>query len=848
VTQGRRTQNNLAEIEQLKSEAEIAVQRYRDLVDAAEGVVWEADAGTMRFSFVSQPAEDMLGYPIDRWLASPEFFTQLIHPDDRDRVLAQIHAAAPGDDYVLEFRALAADGRVVWLRNRVRGVRNAGGQPAQLRGFLTDITPLVQLEEARRQLSAVLEVTSDFVGITDVSGRILYLNNAGRTLLGIGFTADASALNATNYQSEMTRRLLREVALPAASRHGVWSGETEMLSHDGREVPVSQVIVAPKTEQGKIEFFATIARDISERKHAEARMAALLEIAKDMSGSLDLDAILDRVQRRTAALLPCDRVVTYYWDPARNTFRDIARYGLPAGLVADAVALEFPPGVPIIDELTSGKTLLVNDVNEQHVVPAAILSHFGIHSFIVTPLMVRGRVLGAFVAIGTTAGGRFTSEQAQLLESIARHVAVAIETIELYRVQREETQIAVALARVGREMISLLDTPVLLDRLCQLTAEVLDCDASFTILRKPEEDAYVPMAAYGYAAEQWETIRLLVLTREHLAASLARFEHTEIHQQRIADLPDRRLQMLGRELGVTGVVSMALRRGAEIIGFHAACRIGRQEPFTPLQERIARGIAQLASLALENARLVEELGRASRLKSDFVATMSHELRTPLNVIVGYNDLLLDGAFGSVTPEQAAPLRRVERSAHQLLELINTTLDVSRLDAGRLPLNLDDVEPAALLRDIDAETSDPQERRGIAFHWDIAAGLPLLHTDATKLKIVLKNLIGNAVKFTERGSVTVSAQLKSSNVEFQVSDTGIGIAPEALKVIFEPFRQADSSTTRRHGGVGLGLYIARRLVEMLGGTIEVHSELAKGATFRVSMPTAATGEWVPLQNG
>jgi len=348
----------------------------------------------------------------------------------------------------------------------------------------------------------------------------------------------------------------------------------------------------------------------------------------------------------------------------------------------------------------------------------------------------------------------------------------------------------------------------------------------------------VPVAAYGWSAERWEALRLLVLPRDLMAATLGPLEENEVNQQRMADLPDPGLQMLGRELGLNFAMGMALRRGKQMIGFHSACRLRRKDPFTPQQERIARGMAQLASLALENARLVEQLGRASRLKSDFVATMSHELRTPLNVIVGYNDLLLDGAFGTVTPEQSEPLLRIENSAYQLLDLINTTLDVSRLEAGRLPINLEEVEPAALLREIDAETRDLQKRHGIQFTWSIPPVLPLLRTDPMKLKIVLKNLIGNAVKFTEHGTVTINAADTGGSVEFHVIDTGIGIAPETQQVIFEPFRQADSSATRRHGGVGLGLYIARRLIEMLGGRIGVRSELGKGATFCVSLPIAS----------
>jgi PAS domain S-box-containing protein len=330
MVQARRTEDKLAKVERLQAEAKAAAQRYRDLVEGIDAIVWEATAADMQFSFVSQRAEDILGYPVERWLTTPEFFAQLIHPHDRERVLALARAAAEqGHDHTLEFRALAADGHVVWLRSRARVVCDAAGRPQLLRGLMVDITALMQSEEARRQLSAVLEATTDFVGITDLRGRILYLNGAGRKLLGIGATAEVSTLNAVQYQPEDVRRLICEVGLPTAMRDGVWSGETRLLIDGGRQIPISQVIVAPKTASGTVEFFATIGRDISERQRSEERTAALLEIAKDINGSFDLHAILDRVQRRTAALLPCDHVVTYYWEPLRSTFRNIAYYGMP---------------------------------------------------------------------------------------------------------------------------------------------------------------------------------------------------------------------------------------------------------------------------------------------------------------------------------------------------------------------------------------------------------------------------------------------------------------------------------------------------------------------------------------
>src|SRR5262249_17499270 len=145
---------------------------------------------------------------------------------------------------------------------------------------------------------------------------------------------------------------------------------------------------------------------------------------------------------------------------------------------------------------------------------------------------------------------------------------------------------------------------------------------------------------------------------------------------------------------------------------------GREEPFDTAQERIARGISQLASMALANACLVDELGRASRLKSDFVATMSHELRTPLNSIIGYTDLLLDNAFGAMSADQEGAIQRVESSGRQLLELINTTLDVSRLESGRLLIHVEPVDVPQLLAEVAAETRELQEKPGVRFEWEL----------------------------------------------------------------------------------------------------------------------------------
>ena len=199
--------------------------------------------------------------------------------------------------------------------------------------------------------------------------------------------------------------------------------------------------------------------------------------------------------------------------------------------------------------------------------------------------------------------------------------------------------------------------------------------------------------------------------------------------------------------------------------------------------------------------------------------------------------MLDEGEHNLTADQRHFLQRVDGSARELFELITATLDVSRLEAGRMPLEIREVPIPALLKEIEAETRELQAPSGPRWKWRVAGGLPALHTDQMKLKIVLKNLLNNASKFTEKGSITVDARSRDQGIEFCVADTGVGIAPEVLPYIFEMFRQGDSSTTRQYGGVGLGLYIVHRLLDLLGGSVTVESQVGRGTTFRV---------WAPLE--
>jgi signal transduction histidine kinase len=403
---------------------------------------------------------------------------------------------------------------------------------------------------------------------------------------------------------------------------------------------------------------------------------------------------------------------------------------------------------------------------------------------------------------------------------------------------RVEAEISAALVRVGREMISSLDTPVILERLCQVTTEVLECDCSHTFFWQPQEQVYVPLSGCDETPEQWEMIRMLRIPRAAIADLLSLMEQQEVVEV-AAPAPAGLSAALAMQYGSTSSLYMPLRCGETLIGIHTAGYRGPGASFCPRQKRIAEGIAQIASITLANAKLFEELGCANRLKAEFVATMSHELRTPLSIIMGYNELLLEGAIGKLTVEQSQIMQRIGKSAGELLDMIQATLDLSRLEAKKVELHLQDTHASSFLMDLDLETQGLQASSGLAFKWRVAPDLPTIRTDPVKLKMVLQNLISNAVKFTNQGRVTVSGHQRDGGIEFCVADTGIGIAPELQAIIFEPFRQVDGSETRRHTGAGLGLYIVQRLLDLLGGTIAVESKLGEGSAFRVWIPFDVT---------
>jgi PAS domain S-box-containing protein len=295
-----------------------------------------------------------------------------------------------------------------------------------------------------------------------------------------------------------------------------------------------------------------------------------------------------------------------------------------------------------------------------------------------------------------------------------------------------------------------------------------------------------------------------------------------------------RLAMI-RSLGLRSYMVVPLMAhgrplGALTLGTAQSGRLYTEDDF-----RFAQELAFRAALAVENARAYQEAQTANRLKDEFLATLSHELRTPLNAILGYTRLLKSGMIGSEKQSQA--LVTMERNASALTQIVEDILDVSRIISGKIRLNIQPVDVSDVVKSAVETMTPAADAKQIRVQTILDSGAGPISGDPDRLQQVVWNLISNAVKFTaKQGIVQVRVERINSHVEIVVSDTGIGIAPDFLPHIFERFRQADSGTTRAHGGIGLGLAIVRNLVELHGGTIHVVSGgKDQGTTFRVRLP-------------
>lgn len=815
-------------------------QRLASVLESGGAGIWDWDTQTGQFN-ISQNLEAAYGLPRGG-LDTYDRFLDTIHPDDRQQLISRLlRGATKGEPVQLEFRTLWPDGSVHWIALQSRGIRDESGKVVRISGLVTNIDARKDAEQALRHNEERLRLAVEGADIGlwdwDIAANHIYFSE--RWKRQIGFTDEEFPNRIDEWDRRLhpaDRQRLHQAAMtylhqPAPNQQI----EFRLRHKDGSYRWISSRSAVMVGADGRPSRMLGADIDITERKRAEITTTVLLDVARDISSTSDRDELLNRVQKRIATALSCDAVVVVYRRPDEETFRAISHYGIPESLAQAVMSIELSPRHLLKGRFISrGVPLTINEPRQAEPRIATLAEQFGFRAVTASPLYVCGRPLGALLAFRTLPDTPFETAEVELFNAIAQQVAVALESLDLHRAQAEETLVASTMAHLGQSLVGSLDPTTVLARACKETAEALQCDSAYVLLRN--EDQFDVVAGHGESFADLDALPLQ-LPSVTLAPLFER-----LRERGVVQVSPKRDSGSGSALmeryGITRTLNVALKQDGNIVGLLvAACREPERR-FSPLDNRIAVGIGELVSVALERADLVQKTDRANRTRTEFVATMSHELRTPLNIIAGYNGLLLDDVFGPLNPGQRDTLGRVAHSTTQLVELVETVLDLSRLEGGRIPLELELVELSTLVGEICDETQPLfQAKPGLQWVWHEPAGLPAFRTDPRKLKVIVKNLVGNAIKFTDAGTVSVSARADDGRVEIEVTDSGIGIPADVLPTIFDAFRQGDGSSTRSYGGVGLGLYIVHRLVEELGGTTTVESEVGTGSTFRIALPVA-----------
>jgi GAF domain-containing protein len=485
-----------------------------------------------------------------------------------------------------------------------------------------------------------------------------------------------------------------------------------------------------------------------------------------------------------------------------------------------------------------------------------------LRAVILVPLMFRDQWIGA-IEVSSAPPQALDNEAVLLLEAIANQAVIALDNLRLSK--REQRRIA-QLERLqvsGRLIASALVKENLLKLVINEAAAIFQVDAVAFAMPDETGVAEVIHAAHGLSEAFIARRRSIIPSTKEFAALSEEERRQPIYipdlsQVNLSEVQRRLIEQEGLQTSlIVPIVKGERRFGALIL--HSRQKYYR---FADEDLEIAQLLTSQVAIALENAELflaleerARELDQANRLKSQFLANISHELRTPMNSILGFSDAMLSGLYGELNEAQTQRLQRINANGRNLLSLIDDLLDISKIDAGRLVLKVDAVDLRQEFERIVSTFESQIQMRGISMTSELPPDLPLVKADPLRLHQVIMNLVGNAVKFTRQGTITLRAESRlevvlapsegqashQAMVWVSIADTGIGISLENQLIIFDEFRQADGTTTREYGGTGLGLAICKRLIELMGGRIWVDSEEGVGSTFTFALPAIVPKE-------
>jgi GAF domain-containing protein/anti-sigma regulatory factor (Ser/Thr protein kinase) len=585
-------------------------------------------------------------------------------------------------------------------------------------------------------------------------------------------------------------------------------------------------------------------KELTESLEQQTATSEVLQIISSSQGELEpvFQAMLENATRLCEATF--GSMLFYDGD----AFRRVAMHNAPSPFA------KFNETAPLIRiEGNPTLTRLVETRRPVHVTDLSadspdepIAKYAGARTLLVVPMLKENELIGA-IGIYRKEVRLFTEKQIELVQNFAKQALIAIENARLLNELRQRTGDLArsvdelrALGDVSQAVNSTLDLATVLSTIVTRAVQLSGTDAG-TIYEFDKQNELRLRSNYGMSEELINDLRNqhLGLNEPIIEEAVSSLEPAQTEDILTVPLTPARDILL--RAGYRAVLIVPLLGRDHVIGVLA---VRRKAPgaFPQNTVDLLKTFAAQSVLAIQNAHLFTELDEKSRQleiasqhKSQFLANMSHELRTPLNAILGYTELILDNIYGETSDKMREVLERLQANGKHLLGLINDVLDLSKIEAGQLTLDLADYSLTDVVHTVVTAVESLAAGKKLSLTTVAALNLPIGHGDERRLAQVLLNLVGNAIKFTDKGEVAIEATTSDGSFTVAVRDTGPGIAPSDQGKIFEEFQQADNSATKRKGGTGLGLSIAKRIIAMHGGRIWVESDVGKGSTFAFTIP-------------